>query len=67
MSGALSELTCLSLRRPGMDAPAADLAAYIERIAAVHEHLAADCRGVEAATEHRLAAAYHRHDRELRT
>jgi len=67
MPGTLSELTCLSLRRPGTEAPAAELAAYMERIATVHEHLAADCRGGEAATEHRLAAAYHRHARELRT
>lgn len=67
MSRTLSELTCLSLHRPGRHAPAAEQAAYLDRIATAHEHLAAECRGLEATTERRLAAVHHAHARELRT
>ena len=67
MARTLSELTCLSLHRPGRHAPAAEQAAYLDRIATVHEHLAAECRGIEAATERRLAAEYHSHARALRS
>lgn len=67
MARTLSELTCLSLHRPGKHASATEQAAYLDRIATVHEHLAAECRSGEATTERRLAAAYHSHARALRS
>jgi len=67
MACTLSELTCLSLHRPGRHAPAAEQAAYLDRIATVHEQLAAECDGLEATTERRLAADHHSHAHALRS
>lgn len=56
---ALSELTCLTLHRPGADAGVVADAAFLERMAGVHERLAAESAGAEAAAEWRRAAACH--------
>lgn len=56
MSGALSELTCLGLHRPGLNAAPAVVAAWFERVAVVHNRLAAESSGADAALERRLAA-----------
>lgn len=42
MTGVLSELTCLAMRRPAADAAPAGVAGFYAALAAVHEHLAAD-------------------------
>lgn len=56
---ALSELTCLGLHRPGPQAGPVAEAAYIERLARVHAHLAAESSGAEAAAARARAAACH--------
>lgn len=65
MSGALSELTCLGLHRPGPNAAPAALAAWFERVAVVHDHLAAESSGPAAVLERRLAAASHQRAKAL--
>ncbi|MGH3517593.1 MAG: hypothetical protein ACRDQ7_09315 [Haloechinothrix sp.] len=59
MTSALSELTSLCLARPGCGADRCELAAWFDRLAVVHEHLAAESHGAEAESERRLAAAAH--------
>lgn len=60
----LSELTCLALHRPGLDAAVAEIAAYYEELAGVHEHLAEGAHTTaERDNELELAAAaQHRAD-----
>lgn len=65
MAGVLSELTCLGLHRPGPDAAPVVLAAWFERVAVVHDRLAAESSGAEAALERRLAAQSHQRAKAL--
>lgn len=60
VSTVLSELTCLALHRPGLDAAVAEVAAYYEELAEVHEHLAADADSIEE-RQQELALADHAH------
>lgn len=60
MDRTLSELTCLGLHRPGPQAGPAVLAAWYERVALVHDRLAAESAGPEAAIERRLAEISHK-------
>lgn len=61
MTGTLSELTCLVMRRPAADAVPADVAGFYAALANVHEHLAADtAAAAERARELRLAASARR-------
>lgn len=57
---ALSDLTCLTLHRPDLGAGPTAVGAFIERVAVVHEALAAESSGAEAAAERQRAAACHR-------
>lgn len=56
MTSVLSELTCLSLRRPGPDATPRDLALFYDEIGRVREHLAA-AASTAGEREHELALA----------
>lgn len=61
MSGTLSELTCLAMRRPAADAAPADVAGFYAALADVHEHLAADtAAAAERARELAFAASARR-------
>lgn len=63
----LSELTCLALHRPGLDAAVAEIAAYYEELAGVHEHLAAAATSIkERESELTLAARAQLHADVLR-
>jgi hypothetical protein len=66
----LAEITAVATRRPTADAPADVVAAWLDSVARMHEHLAADAaehhRDQEADTERALAAsAYERSRRVL--
>lgn len=61
MKCALSELTCLSLHRPGAGATAPELAVFYDELAGVHEHLAAEATThADRELELALAATAHR-------
>ncbi|SNR87444.1 hypothetical protein SAMN06265360_12635 [Haloechinothrix alba] len=65
---ALSELTCLGLRRPRPQADADEVADYLEAMAHAHERLATETHeSGEAVTERALAAAAHARATSLRT
>lgn len=64
MTSTLSELTCLGLRRPGRSASRVELAAYYERMAEIHRHLASESPA-ESDRELALAAAAHHHALEV--
>ena len=55
---ALSELTCLGLHRPSPDAEPGEVAAFLSEISTIHDHLASEASGHEAARERALAARF---------
>lgn len=60
MTSTLSELTCLQLHRPAVSAGPAAWAVWLDELAHVHEHLAAEAHDPRvAATERRLACTAH--------
>jgi len=68
MSSVLSELTCLAINRPAIDAPASVVAGYYAALAAVHEHLAAEAHNpAERDRERTFAASARRHAARLLT
>lgn len=68
VSTVLSELTCLALHRPGLGAAVAEIAAYYDELAVVHEHLAATAASIEdRECELALADRAHTHADVLRT
>lgn len=61
MTSVLSELTCLTMRRPAADAAPAEVAGFYAAIADVHEHLAADTAAAAERTRELALAVSARH------